>query len=108
MPRDDLARRAEALRRAIEHHNYRYYVLDAPEVSDAEYDALLRELTAIEAAHPELDDPASPTHRVGAAPAAGFRQVRHALPMYSLDNAFAEEEWREFCRRIPRFCRDEL
>ncbi len=108
MPRDDLARRAEALRRAIEHHNYRYYVLDAPEVSDAEYDALLRELTAIEAAHPELDDPASPTHRVGAAPAAGFRQVRHALPMYSLDNAFSEEEWREFCRRIPRFFLDEL
>lgn len=82
-----LAQRAEELRRLIQHHDWCYYVQDAPEIEDAEYDALFRELRAIEAEHPELDDPISPTHRVGGAPAEGFDTVRHNLPMTSLDNA---------------------
>jgi DNA ligase (NAD+) len=86
------AARAEALRREIEHHAYRYYSLDAPEISDAAYDALVRELEGIEAAHPELVTPESPTQRVGAPPSAAFAPVRHANRMYSLDNAMSIEE----------------
>jgi DNA ligase (NAD+) len=83
--------RAEALRHQIEHANYRYYVLDDPEIPDAEYDALLRELEALEAAHPNLVTADSPTRRVGARALGGFAEVRHALPMLSLNNAFEEE-----------------
>ena len=78
------ARRAEALREAIETHNRNYYVLDAPTISDAEYDALYRELQALEAAHPSLVTPDSPTQRVGGAPLAAFAAVRHAMPMLSI------------------------
>jgi len=84
--------RAEALRREIEHHAYRYYALDAPELSDAAYDALVRELEGIEAAHPQLVTPDSPTQRVGAPPSQSFASVRHANRMYSLDNAMSLEE----------------
>jgi len=84
--------RAEALRREIEHHSYRYYALDAPEISDAAYDALVRELEGIEAAHPELVTPDSPTRRVGAPPSETFAPVRHAGRMYSLDNAMSLDE----------------
>lgn len=84
--------RAEALRREIEHHSYRYYALDAPEVSDAAYDALVRELEGIEAAHPGLVTPDSPTQRVGAPPSETFAPARHAVRMYSLDNAMELEE----------------
>ncbi|HOF89666.1 MAG TPA: NAD-dependent DNA ligase LigA, partial [Armatimonadota bacterium] len=96
------ATRAERLRAEIERHNYRYYVLDAPEITDAEYDKLLRELEALEAAHPELVTPASPTQRVGAAPAKEFGTVRHRAPMLSLGNAFGHEEVRDFDRRVKR------
>src|SRR5512139_1970614 len=99
----EIAKRIEELRAAIEHHNYRYYVLDDPEISDAAYDRLLRELQDLEAAHPELDDPASPTRRVGAPPATAFAPVRHRLPMLSLQNAFTAEEFLEFDRRVRRF-----
>jgi DNA ligase (NAD+) len=75
-------------------------VLDAPTISDAEYDRLLRELEALEAAHPELVTPDSPTRRVGAAPAKGFAEVRHVVPMLSLNNAFSEGEAQDFVRRI--------
>jgi len=95
--------RIEELRRRIEYHNHRYYVLDAPEISDAEYDALMRELERLEAAHPELVTPESPTQRVGAPPATAFTPVRHLEPMFSLDNAFtfAElEAWRERVVRV--------
>jgi DNA ligase (NAD+) len=92
--------RAAELRRQIEHHNYRYYVLDDPEVSDAEYDRLLLELVRLEAQFPELVTPDSPTQRVGAAPAAEFGEVRHRLPMLSLENAFSEDDVREFDRRV--------
>ncbi len=95
-----VAERAARLRREIEYHNYRYYVLDAPVISDAEYDALLRELMELERRHPELVTPDSPTQRVGAPPRADMGEVRHAVPMLSLDNAFGEEEVREFDRRV--------
>jgi DNA ligase (NAD+) len=93
------AQRAKKLREQIDYHNYRYYVLDDPEISDAEYDRLLRELQALEAEHPELVIPDSPTQRVGAQPLAAFGEVRHAVPMLSLDNAFDDDELADFDRR---------
>ena len=98
----DIATKIDALRAAIEGHNRRYYVLDDPEVTDATYDGLVRELLQLEAAHPELATPESPTRRVGAAPAAAFSPVRHRVPMLSLQNAFTVEELAEFDQRIRR------
>jgi DNA ligase (NAD+) len=92
--------RAEALRRLLAHHEHLYYVLDAPEISDAEYDALLRELEDLERAYPELISADSPTQRVGGAPLAQFAQVSHRLPMLSLANAFDAEEVAAFDRRV--------
>src|SRR5512139_2481916 len=97
---DDVGRRAAELRAEIEEHNRRYYQLDAPVIADAEYDRLLRELLALERQFPELQTPDSPTQRVGAAPLKAFSEVRHALPMLSLDNAFTEEDVLAFDRRI--------
>ncbi len=88
------------LRDALHHHNYRYFVLDDPEIPDAEYDRLYRQLQQLEAQHPALVTPDSPTQRVGGVPLAGFRQVRHELPMLSLDNAFDERDMRDFHRRV--------
>ncbi len=99
VPRQDRERAAQ-LRDAIEHHNYRYYALDDPEVSDADYDRLMRELQALEERYPELVDSRSPTQRVGSAPVAAFGEVEHRVPMLSLDNAFSEEEVRDFDRRV--------
>ncbi len=95
-----LAERARALRAEIEKHNHQYYVLDAPLVSDAEYDTLFRELQALEAEHPELVSSDSPTQRVGAPPLAEFASVLHSTPMLSLNNAFADEEVLVFDRRV--------
>jgi DNA ligase (NAD+) len=92
--------RAEKLRERVRYHNYRYYVLDDPEIPDAEYDRLLRELQQLEQQHPELITPDSPTQRVGAQPLSVFGEVRHELPMLSLDNAFSDEELGEFDRRV--------
>ena len=92
--------RAEALRSAIRHHNYRYYVLDDPEIPDVEYDRLVAELKDLEAAHPGLVTPDSPTQRVGAAPRPEFTEVRHRLPMLSLDNAMGDGALGEFHRRV--------
>jgi DNA ligase (NAD+) len=97
--------RVAELRRQIAHHNQRYYEHDAPEVTDAEYDALMVELRELEAAHPELLTPDSPTQRVGSAPSATFSKVRHSVPMLSLGNAFAEEDVRDFVERIRKFLR---
>jgi DNA ligase (NAD+) len=94
------ASRARQLRQEIDTHNYRYYVLDQPSVPDAEYDRLMRELEAIEAAFPQLASDQSPTRRVGAAPLEGFAEVRHRYPMLSLANAFTEEEVRQFHERV--------
>ena len=99
---NDLAARAEELRRQINRHNYLYYVLDQPEVSDAEYDRLMRELQEIEAAHPALITPDSPTQRVGARPAEQFGAVEHPTPMLSLGNAFGTDELTAFDRRVKR------
>ena len=92
--------RLESLRNQIRHHNYLYHVLDAPEIPDAEYDRMMRELQAIEHAHPELVTADSPTQRVGAEPVKAFGTVRHKIPMLSLENAFSEEALRAFHRRI--------
>ncbi|UHQ21282.1 NAD-dependent DNA ligase LigA [Lysobacter sp. 5GHs7-4] len=94
------AQRAAQLRSQLEDANYRYHVLDDPSIPDAEYDRLLRELDELEAAHPELLSPDSPTQRVGNAPSSAFAEVRHAIPMLSLGNAFSDEEVADFVRRI--------
>jgi DNA ligase (NAD+) len=99
IPRN-VAKRAEDLRAQIDEASHRYHVLDDPTIADAEYDQLMRELEAIEAAHPDLVTPDSPTQRVGARPSSEFAEVRHEVPMLSLGNAFAEEEVAEFVRRI--------
>ena len=96
----DPATRIAELRRRIEDANYRYHVLDDPAIPDAEYDRLMRELEALEAAHPEHAAPDSPTSRVGNAPSSAFAEVRHEIPMLSLGNAFADEEVADFVRRI--------
>jgi len=96
----DVEQRAAELRSRLDHHNHRYYVLDDPEVSDAEYDALLNELREIESEHPELLTPDSPTQRVGAKPLEKFEQVRHLQPMLSLANARNEDELRAWETRI--------
>jgi DNA ligase (NAD+) len=93
-------RRAEELRAELRHHEHLYYVLDAPEVSDAKYDALMNELKRLEAAHPALLTPDSPTQRVGGKPAEGFQKVRHSRPMLSLDNAYSAEELTDWDRRV--------
>jgi DNA ligase (NAD+) len=103
MVSESLRREVETLRRDIEHHNYRYYVLDAPEISDAEYDQMMRRLEMLEKGHPELYDPNSPTQRVGAPPLEIFETVTHTLPMLSLANGMDESEAREFDQRVKRF-----
>jgi len=94
------AERAGELREMIRHHEHLYYVLDAPAISDAAFDKLMNELKGIEAEHPELITPDSPTQRVGGKPAEGFQKVRHSRPMLSLDNAYSEEELRDWDRRV--------
>jgi DNA ligase (NAD+) len=96
----DPAREVEELREELRRHEYLYYVLDQPEISDAEYDALMRRLQDFETAHPDLASPDSPTQRVGGKPREGFVKVRHSSPMLSLDNALNENELREFDRRV--------
>ena len=93
-------KRVDSLRDQIRHHNYQYHVLDEPDVPDAEYDRLVRKLQKLEAKHPELITPDSPTQRVGAEPIKAFGTVEHQIPMLSLDNAFSEDELRDFHRRV--------
>ena len=99
---DPVQERMRQLQARIEDANYRYYVLDDPSITDAEWDRLLRELQQLEAAHPELADTASPTRRVGGRPASGFAQVAHTVPMLSLGNAFSDDEVAEFVVRIGK------
>ncbi|MDB5026846.1 MAG: ligA, partial [Candidatus Eremiobacteraeota bacterium] len=98
----DDAARVKALRAEIEEANYRYHVLDDPQISDQDYDALLRELLDLELAHPELATPDSPTQRVGGTPSGGFPPYAHARPMLSLANAFDEAELRAFDARVKK------
>ena len=98
-----IRKRVEKLREEIEYHNYRYYGLDQPEVSDAEYDRMMRELEGLEEQYPEIRSPNSPTQRVGAHPLEAFEIVRHTHPMLSLANAFEESELRDFDKRVKKF-----
>jgi DNA ligase (NAD+) len=100
MPSPGSNKKIEALREKIRRHEYLYYVLDAPELSDAEFDVLMNELKRIEAAHPELITPDSPTQRVGGKAREGFVKAKHSSPMLSLDNAYSEEELRDWERRV--------
>lgn len=97
---DRVAARIAELRQKLEYHNYLYYVKDSPEISDAEYDRMFRELLELEKAHPELASPDSPTQRVGGEPLERFTKVEHHAPMLSLANAFSEDELRAFNRRV--------
>jgi DNA ligase (NAD+) len=96
----NMKKEIEELRKRLRYHEYRYYVLDEPEISDAAYDRMMERLKELEAAHPELMTPDSPTVRVGGAPREGFQTVRHARPMLSLDNAFSYDALREWDRRV--------
>ena len=103
----DPGARAAELRRQLDHHNHRYYVLDDPEVSDSDYDALMNELRDLESAHPGLLTPDSPTQRVGATPLARFEPARHLQPMLSLANAREEAELRAWLERSERLLNKE-
>ncbi|KAA6210151.1 NAD-dependent DNA ligase LigA [Avibacterium paragallinarum] len=94
------AQQIEQLRQTLRHHEYQYHVLDNQQIPDAEYDRLFNQLKALEQAYPEFADPHSPTQRVGAKPLAGFAQVTHEIPMLSLDNAFSDEDFAAFVKRI--------
>jgi DNA ligase (NAD+) len=98
--RAEVLRRAQRLRAQIAHHDYRYYVLDDPEIPDAEYDRLMQQLRELEAANPDIVTPDSPTQRVSGTPAAEFRPVKHGVPMLSIDNGFSEDDLRAFDRRV--------
>ncbi len=103
MAAETIKKKVEKLREEIEYHNYLYYVLDQPEISDAQYDRLMRELEKLEEEYPELRSPNSPTQRVGAPPLEAFEIVRHTFPMLSLANAFDETEARDFDKRVKKF-----
>lgn len=105
---ENVKKRIAELRYSLHRHNYLYYVLDEPEVSDAQYDRLMQQLTALEIAHPELITPDSPTQRVGAPPLEKFETVPHTVPMLSLENAFDEEEVLAFDQRVRRFLKTDL
>src|SRR6266508_3546846 len=102
MAKPDPTERLEELRDAIRHHEERYYIHNAPEISDEAFDRLLHELEQLEAEHPDLVTTDSPTQRVGGRPAEGFATVEHLVPMLSLDNAYDEEELRAFDERVRR------
>jgi DNA ligase (NAD+) len=101
-PAGDIVEKIEDLRKQIEHHDHKYYVEDSPEISDAEYDALMEELRALESEYPELITPYSPTQRVGGKAVEEFKPVTHSVPMLSLDNTFSEKELRAFDERVRR------
>src|SRR6059058_3314355 len=96
------AQRAAELRRQIDHHNFKYYVEASPEISDRDFDRLLVELKKLEAAHPALVTPDSPTQRVGGQPIEGFAAVTHRVPMLSIDNTYNADELREFDKRVRK------
>src|SRR5438034_601797 len=96
MPTDKVRKEIEDLRGSLRHHEHLYYVLDRPEITDAEYDVLMRKLSSLEKEHPDLITPDSPTQRVGGKPRDGFVKVRHSTQMLSLDNALNEQDLHEF------------
>jgi DNA ligase (NAD+) len=104
---DSVETRIEELRRIIEHHNHQYYIENNPEISDLEYDRLMKHLQELESQHPELITPDSPTQRIGEQPIEGFRQVAHQVPMLSIENTYNEEEVLEFDARVRRLLENE-
>ena len=103
----EIVSRVKQLRQSLHHHNYRYYVLDDPEISDVEYDNMMRELVRLEADWPELTSPDSPSVRVGAPPLSKFETTSHSVPMLSLDNGFHDSEIIDFDRRIKKYLNGE-
>jgi len=103
MTKKDYTKRIEGLKKLIDYHNYRYYILDNPDISDGEYDLLMRELITLESEHPELITPQSPTQRVGATPASIFSPMVHRIPLLSLDNAMNIEELSAFHHRVAKW-----
>jgi len=97
-----MIKKIETLRKSLHYHNYRYYVLDDPEVSDAEYDRMMQELIRLETAHPEYASPDSPTARVGATPLSKFETIQHSIPMLSLDNGFEDSDILDFDKRVRK------
>ena len=108
MAKSTPAERIEALRDEIRHHEHLYYVMDSPTISDADYDAIVRELQALEKEHPNLITQDSPTQRVGGKPKEGFAKVAHSRPMLSLDNVTSEEELRDWDRRVRERVREDV
>ena len=102
MPDKAVRERIEKLREEIRYHEYRYYVLDSPEISDAEFDQLMQELEKLEKEYPELITVDSPTQRVGGEPLDAFEKIEHSVPMLSLSNAFSEGDLRDFVERVYR------
>src|SRR5271154_7176293 len=100
MPQAGPNKKIESLREKIRHHEYLYYVLDKPELTDADYDKLMNELKKLETEHPELITPDSPTQRVGGKPREGFVKARHSSPMLSLDNTYNVDDLRNWERRV--------
>ena len=100
---EDVKREIEELKQKIRYHDYRYYVLNAPVISDYEYDQMMRRLKSLEEKYPQFITPDSPTQRVGGKPLEKFKKVKHKIPMFSLEDAFSPEEVREFDRRVKRF-----
>ncbi len=107
-PEKNLQKKIDALRDKIRHHEYLYYVQDDPQLSDAQFDALMNELKRVEAEHPELITPNSPTQRVGGRPREGVAKAKHSLPMLSLDNAYSEEELKDWERRVHELSGERL
>src|ERR1700683_717512 len=107
MPAKNVAAELEDLREKLHHHEHLYYVRDQPDISDAEYDRMMRRLQELEAAHPGLVTPDSPTQRVGGKAREGFFKVRHSSPMLSLDNALNEDEMRAFDQRVRELLKGE-
>src|SRR6476620_3320206 len=96
----DIAKKIEQLREEIRRHDYKYFVESKPEIGDQQYDQLMNQLKTLEAEHPELATPDSPTQRVGGEPITGFVTVQHRLPMLSIDNTYSSDGLREFDRRV--------
>ena len=101
-PNPQIIAKVEDLRKTLHHHNYQYHVLDDPEISDAEYDRLMRELIRLEETYPELTRPDSPSVRVGAPPLTRFDSISHSIPMLSLDNGFNDTEIIDFDNRVKK------
>lgn len=106
MDKEKIKKRIEELKKLIEYHNYRYYILDSPEIPDEEYDKLFKELVNLEEKYPEFKSEVSPTQRVGAPPLKEFKTIKHAIPMLSLDNAFDDEDLINFEKRVKRILGD--